>query len=234
MEIIEKARKLWQDGKEKEAIEILLTEDIDNNGQANTMIGEMYSCAQRGQSNIKRDYKKARQYFEKGLQLGYAKAGLELGKFYYFGDGVKKNYKKAEEYWARSFSLGSELAGFELANFYYDDLPKKIEEAIKIYKELIAINEFVGNCYSKLSNIYEKGMGGISPNEALSLEYMEKGANEGHIHCCMNLGLKYYRGDGVPQNRKTAIEIVERVKNDDLFKREVNVLLDKMIKNEEI
>lgn len=233
-EIIDKATELWQDDNEKKAIELLETIDLDNNAEANTLIGQMYIGAERGISNIKRDVKKGIQFLQNGLALGDAEAGMELADLYYLGEDVKENYKKAEKYWVESWELGEEKAGFELANYYYDEFNEKISEAINIYEQLIDRNEFVGNCNSKLSKIYEKGIGGITPDPDKSLKYLEEGAKDSHIHCCMNLGLKYYRGDGVKKDIVKAIELVEKVKDDELFKQEVEVLLNKMIKEEKI
>ena len=233
-EIIDKAIELWQDDNEKKAIELLETIDLDNNAEANTLIGQMYIGAERGISNIKRDVKKGIQFLQNGLALGDAEAGMELADLYYLGEGVKENYKKAEKYWVESWELGEEKAGFELANYYYDEFNEKISEAINIYEQLIDRNEFVGNCNSKLSKIYEKGIGGITPDPDKSLKYLEEGAKDSHIHCCMNLGLKYYRGDGVKKDIVKAIELVEKVKDNELFKQEVEVLLNKMIKEEKI
>lgn len=233
-EIIDKATELWQDDNEKKAIELLETIDLDNNAEANTLIGQMYIGAERGISNIKRDVKKGIQFLQNGLALGDAEAGMELADLYYLGEGVKENYKKAEKYWVESWELGEEKAGFELANYYYDEFNEKISEAINIYEQLIDRNEFVGNCNAKLSKIYEKGIGGITPDPDKSLKYLEEGAKDSHIHCCMNLGLKYYRGDGVKKDIVKAIELVEKVKDDELFKQEVEVLLNKMIKEEKI
>lgn len=194
----------------------------------------MYVGAEKGISNIMKNIKKGIDFLEKGLKLGDAEAGLELADLYYLGEDVKENHKKAVKYWSESWELGEELAGFKLANFYYDEFKEKINEAINIYEQLISRNEFVGNCNSKLSKIYEKGIGGITPDPVKYLMYLEAGAQDSHIHCCMNLGLKYYRGNGVKKDISKAIEFVERVKDNDLFKQEVRALLDKMIKNEEI
>ena len=234
-EIIDKATELWQDYNEKQAIELLETIDFENNAEPNTLIGKMYIGAERGVSNIrKRCKKKESSIFKKGLALGDAEAGIELADLYYLGEGVKENYKKAEEYWIASWELGEERAGFELANYYYDESNEKISEAIYIYEQLIDRNEFVGNCNSKLSKIYEKGIGGITPDSDKSIMYLEEGAKESHIHCCMNLGLKYYRGDGVEKDFSKAIELVEKVKDNEFFKQEVEALLNKMTKKEKI
>lgn len=233
-DIINKAVKLWQLDQDKEAVELLKSLNLEINAQANTLIGKILTGAERGISNIKKDTVNGLAHLKMGLKLGDSEAGLKLAEIFYFGEGVRKNYKKAEEYWKLSYSLGNELAGFELANFYYDDLQEKITEAIKIFYELIEKKEFEENCYYKLFKIFEKGIGEIESNKELSLKYLEKGAINSHVNCCMTLGLKYYRGDGIKQDVNKAIEIVERVKENEFFKEEVNVILLKMLNNEKI
>lgn len=233
-EKIDKAIEFWQNDDEKQAIKLLELIDLEKNAEANTLIGQMYIGAERGVSNIKKNVKKGIQFLQKGLILGDAEAGIELANLYYLGEGVKENHKKAEKYWIASWGLGEERAGFELANFYYDEHNEKINEAINIYEKLISKSEFVGDCNSKLSKIYEKGIGKITPDPARSLSYLEAGTKDSHLYCCMTLGLKYYRGDGVEKDISKAIELVERVKDNDLFEQEVRTLLDKMIKNEKI
>lgn len=236
MDKIEMATDLWQVGKDKEAIELLESLNLDDhkNAPANTLIGKILNGAIVGESNIKKDTKKGIKHLEKGLLLGDPNAGLELADIYFYGNGVRENEKKAENYLKTSYELGDELAGFQLANFYYDISNEKINNAIKIYEDLISRNEFVENSCYKLYRIYEKGMGGITIQKELSLKYLEQGANLFHVSCCMNLGLKFYRGEDVIQNKDKAIEIVKRVKNHEFFAKEVSVLLTKMMNDEKI
>jgi TPR repeat protein len=232
--VINKAIKLWQNDRDQKAIELLQSLDLDENAEANRLIGQIYIGAERGVSDIQRDIKKGVELLSKALSLGNSEAALDLGNLYYYGNGVKESRKKAEQYWKQSYELGNEEAGFALANYYYDHCPENSHNTIDILKDLIDRNEYKGNCYFKLSKIYATGLGPILPDQKLALLYMEQGALEGYVHCCMNLGLKYYRGDGVPQDKQKAISLVQKVAGDDYFKQEVTAILGKMIKNENI
>ncbi|MBU3010709.1 sel1 repeat family protein, partial [Polaribacter vadi] len=231
---IEKAIKFWQDNNEQEAINLLEKLNLEENSEANTLLGKIYLYAEQGRANIERNPKKGIKFLEKGLNLGDSDAGLELAEVYYLGDEVKQNLKTAENYWTKSWSMGNIQAGFELANFYFDERNNKIEKAIKIYEELIKRNENIGNCYSKLSRIYEYGIGGINPDSEKSMLYLEKGAEVFDIYCCPTLALKYYRGDNIEKNSKKAISLLKKVKNNDLFRKEINILLEKMTNGEKI
>lgn len=231
MTTVEKATILWRRHKDKEAISLLNSLDLANDGPANHLIGKIYLYAEKGVSNIKRSVREGKVHLEKALALGVPEAGLALADLYFYGYGVKVNQIKAEEYWGQSVKLGSELAAFELANYYYDVAPQKIEEAIRLYKWLIAKNEFVGSSYYKLSLIYKKGIG-VPADLALSLEYLEQGAKDKHVHCCMNLALSYYRGDCVKADKQKAIALAKIASLDDLFHKEANLVLSKMEKGE--
>lgn len=235
MKEIALAKKLWRNDKDQEAINTLIKLDLETNGKANMLIGEIYIGAEKGISNIKRDIRTGKKYLEKAHELGIAEAGLEIGNLYFFGNGVKQNYRLAEKYWKKSFELGSEIAAFELANLYYDyQLPKMIKETIKLYEWLISKNEFVGNSCFKLSKIYAIGIG-IPIDQTRSFEFLEKGAASNDVNCCMELALKYYRGYSIyAPNIEKALEVAKRVSNNDLFHKEVAIIIEKMKKGEKL
>jgi len=223
-EILDSATKLWREYDEMGAINIL-SEITNASGAANTLIGNMYACAQKGQSNIKRDYKKARKYYEKAVDLNDAEGALELAKIYFFGDGIKTNYDKAESLWEKAYSLGNETGAFELANYLYDYKPEKIEKAISIYKELISKGEFTGNCEFKLSRIYGQGIG-TSKNLELELMFLAQGAKSLHFNCCRELAFKYFKGEDVEQNLEKALEIIEKADTRELFDKDKDRIID--------
>ncbi|WRF70081.1 sel1 repeat family protein [Helicobacter pylori] len=43
----------------------------------------------------KQDFSKARKYFEKACDLKYGRGCFNLGRLYYYGEGVEKDFKKA-------------------------------------------------------------------------------------------------------------------------------------------
>lgn len=222
-DILKDANKLWRANDELGAIK-LLNKIIQKSGPANTMIGNMYVCAQKGQSNIKRDYKKAREFYQKAVTLNDSEGAIELGKLYFFGDGVKSNYNKAELYWEIAYNLGDVMGAFELANFYYDYKNDKIETAIKIYNELISQGEFIENSQLKLSRIYGRGIG-IEKNPELELKYLKEGVKNSDFNCCSDLAHKYFKGDGVPQDLDKALETIEKADTKDLFDKDKNEII---------
>ncbi len=59
---------------------------------------------------VKRNYEKAREYYEKSAALGDVDALHNLGFLYVKGLGVKKDLKKAEDYFRQAAALGCEMA----------------------------------------------------------------------------------------------------------------------------
>ncbi len=226
--IIKEAERLWIDD-EQSAIKMLET-IAENIGRANTLIGNMYANAQRGQSNIKRDIKKARKYFEKAVELNDSEGALELADIYYFGEGIKINYKKAEYFWELAYNLNDEMGGFKLANYYYDHNPNQIEKAISIYKELILKGEFIGTCEYKLSRIFGRGIG-VEKNAKLEIHYLTQGAKAFNFNCCSELARKYLYGIGVEKSTTKALKVIQKADTRELFDREKEEII-KLIKSE--
>ena len=224
---LEIAEKLWKNDKDKEAIDLLNSLELDNNGDINKLIGDIYFYAQKGISNITKNTKLAKKHYEKSLDLGNSDAGNELAEMYYFGDkGIKENQKLAEQYWLKSYNLKNELAGFNLANYYYEDKHNQIEKAIEIYKNLILKNEFKENCFLKLSRIYINGIG-IKKNIRKGIEYLEKGIEINSSNCCMDLSYIYKKGEIVEKNISKAIELAEKAySNSEFFKEEIYEYLE--------
>jgi len=78
---------------------VILSTDVGVRAKANLHLGRMLL---RGEG-CERNYEKARQHFEKALELSdslafQAKAYLNLGKIYYFGQGIDKDEQKMREY----------------------------------------------------------------------------------------------------------------------------------------
>jgi TPR repeat protein len=228
-EIIKEAERLWRDDNEQAAIKILET-IVENNGQANTLIGNMYANAERGQSNIKRDIRKARKYYEKAVELNNSEGALELADIYYFGERVKTNYKKAEYFWELAYNLNDEMGAFKLANYYYDHNPNQIEKAVSIYKELISNREFIGNCEYKLSKIYGRGIG-VEKNVKLEIHYLTQGAEAFDFNCCSELARKYLYGKDVEKNTTKALEVIQKADTRELFDETKEAIIN-LIKSE--
>jgi len=229
--IIKKATTLWQNDNELAAIRLIEKSEIAETGPAYTLLGKMYTNAAYN-SNIKRDYEKARHYFLKAAELEDAEAYSELASLYRWGYGVQTNMDETANYWKKAYDHGDVTAGFELANHYAEDKHDKIEVAIKIYKDLISKKEFMGNVHYSLSKIYGLGKG-VKADPELQLKYLHEGATQKGFNCCMDLALIYYEGIRVEKNKKKALEIAKSADTIELFDAEKQTMID-MIENDKI
>ncbi|ANQ48570.1 sel1 repeat family protein [Flammeovirga sp. MY04] len=231
-QLISQAKKYLQNDDGLSAIQTLMKSNLEIDPNTNYLLGYIYING-NDYSGTKKDIRNGKKHLLRSLELGNADAGLELASLYYLGNGVKENEKLAEKYWQMSWDLGDELAGFELANYYFDH-QLKLDKAVVIYNELIAMDEFVDNSHYKLFKIYESGFETIEKDPKRALKHLEESANNQGVNACMTLGLKYYRGEEVSKDREKAIELVSRVKDNDLFKQEIEAILNKMYQNEDL
>ena len=55
---------------------------------------------------VRQDYLKARQWYEKAANQGYAQAQFNLGVIYYHGKGVRQNIATAKELFGKACDNG--------------------------------------------------------------------------------------------------------------------------------
>lgn len=65
---------------------------------------------------VKRDYTKAKEWYEKAIPLGNEYAMYNLGLLYECGNGVKKDISKAEQLYRDAAKLGHEKSKEKLKN----------------------------------------------------------------------------------------------------------------------
>ncbi|MCQ2827456.1 sel1 repeat family protein [Helicobacter pylori] len=58
----------------------------------------------------KQDFSKARKYFEKACELKDGGGCFNLGRLYYYGEGVEKDLIKAAQYISKACKLGDQEA----------------------------------------------------------------------------------------------------------------------------
>ena len=68
---------------------------------------------------VKKDIKKAFEWYEKAASQGLAEAQNNLGSMYYYGEGVEKDSKKAFVWYEKAASQGFADAQYNLGNMYY-------------------------------------------------------------------------------------------------------------------
>ena len=88
---------------------------VDDKGGGLTNLGLMYMNGK----GVTKNYKQAKCYFQKAINLGYKHTYGNMGLLYYNGGhGVKKDIKKAKHYYRLGIKYKSNEAMFNLANLY--------------------------------------------------------------------------------------------------------------------
>ena len=88
---------------------------VDDKGGGLTNLGLMYMNGK----GVTKDYKQAKCYFQKAINLGYKHTYGNMGLLYYNGGhGVKKDINKAKHYYKLAIKNGSTPAMFSMGNLY--------------------------------------------------------------------------------------------------------------------
>lgn len=150
--LLKRARRRFRDLDYPAACEILETEFFENDPIAHFILGEIYTYANKRETGLKADHRRALKHYKKSSDLGYNKASYEVGDCYQLGDGVKQNYNKTVEYWLTAIAQGHVIAQYYLADLYIDHFPDKIDDAIELLKRVINDGEYEDLAYASWVN----------------------------------------------------------------------------------
>ena len=104
---------------------------------------------------VKIDYQKAKEFFEKSINDGYASAYHYLGMIYYNGNGVQTNHVKAKECFEKADADNNIFSSYYLGKIYYwgDGVEKNYEKANE-YKNKILGKPFFAKQNTEIENFY--------------------------------------------------------------------------------
>ena len=142
----------------------------------------------------------ALRWFETAASFGNEWANFELGKMYYYGNGVPEDDSKAAEYFIKSGSCFYDSFYEIECSFgdmfrYGNGVEKNIEKAIFFYEA-----EGIGDASFALGEIYRDGEGGIQPDGEKAVGYfMETAFNSGDYFRMTDTKI-YEDGQNVPMN----------------------------------
>ena len=133
----------------------------------------------------------------------------QLGKRYYFGEGVAKDYAKAWQYWEQAAKSGHTGALYRLGNscFFGRGVEKDYTKARQYYEQAAEKN----NQYAlyRLGDLYYYGWG-VTEDYAKAKQCWEQAATKDHAKALYSLGNLYYSGKGVTKDNKKALEYYQR------------------------
>lgn len=152
-------------------------------------LGWIYQCVEGYQ-----DYAKAKEMYEKAIELGSGVSCNNLGNMYYNGNGVPQDYGKAKELYEAAIQKGynqSDNPYFRLGWIYRNaDGFKDYDKGRRMYEQ--AISRGSGVSYDNLAKSYYDGTYGLSQDYAKAKELFELGASMGNENCKKALQEKWF------------------------------------------
>lgn len=178
--------------KAKECIEEYLSLS-PNDGNALYVLGGIY---QYGPEKIF-DINKAKELYEKALEIKEYLAAEGLGDIYFNGHGIEKDYTKSIFFYEIASKKGIPRASYQLGFIFEYGLGvnKDIQTAVKYYTK--SANEGNGDALYTLGNIYFEGKDDIIKDPNLAIEFYEKASSLGNDTASLKLCEIFTEGEHV-------------------------------------
>lgn len=184
---------------------------LPNNSAAIHNIGCLYSDG-RG---VEKDQRKATEYFTKAAEMGESLSMTVLADRLLAGTGIAKSIEQAIQWYNKALEKGSRRAGISLGDIYYDGshVDENIDIAIEYYESAVKIKPKKGDkrdideyikLVVKLADIYYDG-DEVEMDDFKANELYHIAAEYCNLYAYHRLGIQYYHGYGVKQDKDTAI-----------------------------
>ncbi len=173
-------------------------------------MGNLAFMYMAGAPQLKRDYKKAYEWAEKGAKLGDASSYNVMAACLIDGLGREKNVEEGLKYMNQAAELGDVDALANLSTFYRlgkhvgEANPQKAFEYAKKAGELGHVDSM-----STVAIFYIDGFG-VEKNEQLCYEWTKRAAEAGHADAMSNMTFLYSRGVGAEKDPAKAFQWAER------------------------
>lgn len=226
--LLKKSRKYYRDFDYPKAVEILDTDFFKCDAIAHFILGEIYTYANKPDTKMRSDLRKAMMHFKKSSELGYKEASHEVARNYEMGSGVKTSYNMASKYYLKAIEQGHIVAKYDLADIYIDYFPEKTPEAICLLEEIIADKEYESLACLKLGKLYLRGTG-VKKDYQKAKQWFEQGLEYNSYNCSMELSYLYFYGLGVEKDLNKALELVEQAGEEHILYEEMKDAIEKEI-----
>lgn len=126
-----------------------------------------------------KDYAGAAKIFLKLAEKGDAKAQLQIGYQYEYGEGVRENHQEGVKWFKKSAEQGNAAAQSNLGGMYEDGKGIKEDwgEAAKWYRK--SAEQGDANGQFRLGRAYQFGIG-VPQNRQEAIRWFDKAADQGH------------------------------------------------------
>lgn len=203
---LDKAQKLYAEGKTLEAVKII--ESAADNGEPEAIwnLGWLYLDGIGREKNPK----KALFYFEKAAELGVTIAMIDLAALYAKGIGVSIDHNRAISLIQQAAELGDDDAHFRLAIMYKEGqgLPKDIKKSMFHFNQ--AMENGNKEALFEVGKMYVEGEG-VNKNLKIGLNFLDKAGEHGHDLAYGYVGFMYATGtEGIKVDRERAREYLRK------------------------
>lgn len=181
--------------------------------QAKAKAGDPYFQAvlgiylRAGESGVKTNFDAARFWSQKAADGGAPLGLYNLGNISLLGKKFKEStdyYQDAQLLLTRKASEGDPIAQFAMGEICYVVIPKNRFKAMEYWHESAAAG--YPQAQATLGAIYLKGLPGImAKDESRGIFLLEMACRAKSMTAYLNLGLAYYNGEGVRENKDLAV-----------------------------
>lgn len=171
----------------------------------------------------KRDYEKAREYYEADPDNPYSQ--IALGILYYNGRGLEKDTVKAQELFNAVIEAGCVEGYWGSGVIAYDN--EDYDTALECWNKVLEGDEqlYIEDAMRKIGNLYYFGQG-VEQDDVQAKEWWEKAAELGDAAAMSNVGVLYEYGEGVEWDYAQAVEWYEKAAElgDDTAMRNIGLM----------
>ncbi len=176
-------------------------------GDANAQY-RLGSCYSNG-DGVETNEVEAVRWYRMAAEQGHAGAQGCLGMCYANGDGVETNKAEAVKWYRKAAEQGEGHAQFWLGMFYYfgDGVNQNKEEATKWFdaiQEQDPLMQYAWGC----NFLKVKGIAPELTKEAV--KWFRKAAEQGEAHAQFMLGMCYFNGVGIMQDKTEAVKWLQK------------------------
>ena len=199
-------------------IQILRAQSDEGNAEAKFFLGALYYSGQ----GVEQDFSEALKLFKESSNSGYTSATYNLGVIYAKGRGVDVDEDKAIKFYEKAAIGGLDRAQYVYATWLRDG--KAIEKneplAMEFFKRSSSQN--YGPGLLEVAKGYENGLSGRRDyREAVKLYRQARAHDDGkdnytYYNATYRLGLLYYKGLGVEQDKRKAIRFIREASDNNV------------------
>ncbi|MCX6928247.1 MAG: tetratricopeptide repeat-containing serine protease family protein, partial [Verrucomicrobia bacterium] len=172
---------------------VIRAEADRGNAQAQNALGGAFEF---GMIGLAEDNAEAAKWYRKAAEQNCAEAQYNLGRCYYFGQGLTKDVVEAVEWFRKAAQQNHAEAQYNLGVCYDQGygVAKDEVEAVKWFRK--AAQQNYAKAQNNLGSCYYDGAG-VAKDEGEGAKWYRKAAEQNYAEAQYNLGVCYNKGQGV-------------------------------------